>query len=95
MLTKKHLETRFITINIDKCEFLRKKLVLTILPTVVMIKKSQIVGRLSGLRVFNNRTDFKTALFEWHLAQFDVFNYKHDLKNPPEDNDTYSSDDEN
>uniref|UniRef100_A0A0V0G5G9 Thioredoxin domain-containing protein 9 n=1 Tax=Triatoma dimidiata TaxID=72491 RepID=A0A0V0G5G9_TRIDM len=83
ILAKRHLETRFIKINKEKAPFLKGRLGINTIPTVVLVKNNKTVGKLIGLTKFGNVLDFPTELMEWRIAQFEVIRYEGDLNIPP------------
>lgn len=83
ILAKRHLETRFIKINNEKAPFLKGRLGIDTVPTVVLVKNNKTVGKLIGLTKFGNVLDFPTELMEWRIAQSEVIRYDGDLDMPP------------
>ncbi|KAK9497355.1 hypothetical protein O3M35_004688 [Rhynocoris fuscipes] len=83
ILAKKHFETRFIKINSEKAPFLKDRLVIKTIPTILLIKDNKSVGKIVGLSRLDNTKEFGTNLLEWRLAQYQVIRYDGDLSTPP------------
>uniref|UniRef100_A0A069DQR5 Thioredoxin domain-containing protein 9 n=1 Tax=Panstrongylus megistus TaxID=65343 RepID=A0A069DQR5_9HEMI len=83
ILAKRHLETRFVKINNEKAPFLKGRLGINSVPTIVMVKNNKTVGKIIGLSKFGNVLDFPIELMEWRIAQSEVIRYEGDLDMPP------------
>lgn len=83
-LAPKHVETRFVSINAEKCPFLAEKLRVKTIPTLVLVKDGVMVDKIVGFTQLGNKDDFTTETLEWRIAQNDVIDYEGDLSVPPE-----------
>lgn len=82
-LAPKHLETRFVKMNAEKCPFLAEKLKIKTIPTLALIKNGIMVDKVVGFTQLGNRDDFSTEMLEWRIAQNDVIEYEGDVSVPP------------
>ncbi|XP_067663507.1 thioredoxin domain-containing protein 9-like [Haliotis asinina] len=83
IIAKNHLETKFIKINAEKCQFLVERLRIKVLPTLCIAKDGKTVDYIVGFADLGNRDDFPTEMLEWRLGCADIINYQGDLMNPP------------
>lgn len=83
-LSAKHVETRFIKLNVERCQFLVDRLKIRMLPTVAMFKDAKAVSYLKGFDELGGVDDFSTEMLEWRLARSQVLHYDGDLSQPPE-----------
>ncbi len=77
-LAQKHLETRFVKINVDQCaedgasgggaSYLVEKLGIHVMPTVVVIKDRKAMHHLRGFVDLGDTEDFSTEALEWVLG---------------------------
>lgn len=77
-LAQKHLETRFVKINVDQCaedgasgsgaSYLVDKLGIVVMPTIVIIKDRKAVHHLRGFGELGDNEDFSTSALEWVLG---------------------------
>jgi len=77
-LAQKHLETRFVKINVDQCaedgasgggaSYLVDKLGIHVMPTIVIIKDRKAVHHLRGFGELGDTEDFSTEALEWILG---------------------------
>lgn len=84
ILAKKHMETKFVKINAEKCPFLCDRLKIKVIPTIILIKDSQTRGYVVGFTDLGNTDEFSTEMLEWRLAHSEVVNYNGDLNTPPD-----------
>ncbi|XP_050311141.1 thioredoxin domain-containing protein 9 [Anthonomus grandis grandis] len=84
LLAPKHIETRFVKLNAEKCPFLTEKLKIKVIPSVVLIQNTIMVDKIIGFTQLGNRDDFTTEVLEWRLAQNGIINYEGDLSTPPD-----------
>lgn len=82
-LAPKHLETRFIKMNAEKCHFLAEKLKIKTIPTLTLVKNGIMVDKVVGFTQLGNRDDFSTEMLEWRIAHSEVIEYDGDLSVPP------------
>lgn len=82
-IAKKHLETRFVKINAEKCQFLVERLRIKLLPTLCIAKDGKTVDYIVGFDELGGKDDFTTEMLEWRLGRSDIINYQGDLLEPP------------
>lgn len=83
ILAPKHIETKFVKLNAEKCPFLAERLKIKVIPTIVLISKSIMVDRIVGFTDLGNTDEFTTETLEWRIAQNDIIKYEGDLSTPP------------
>lgn len=77
-LAEKHLETRFVKINVDQCaedgasgsgaSYLVEKLGIVVMPTIVIIKDRKAVHHIRGFSELGDTEDFSTEALEWVIG---------------------------
>mmetsp|Transcript_18221 Transcript_18221/g.27661 ORF Transcript_18221/g.27661 Transcript_18221/m.27661 type:complete len:261 (-) Transcript_18221:329-1111(-) len=77
-LAAKHMETRFVKINVDQCaedgqggggaSYLVDKLGIRVMPTIVIVRKRQAVHHIRGFDELGATEDFSTEALEWVLG---------------------------
>eukprot|EP01135_Chromosphaera_perkinsii_P009620 Nk52_evm70s1810 gene=Nk52_evmTU70s1810 len=72
-LAEKHMECRFIKIDAEKSPFLTERLKITIMPTLVLVKKGKVMGQMPGFDMFGGVDNFKTEQLAQALG--DLINY--------------------
>jgi hypothetical protein len=82
-LAPKHMETKFIKIDAEKCPFLVEKFRIFMLPTITLIKEGKVMDHIVGFDDFGGEDDFSTEMMEWRLACGDAIYYDGDLNEPP------------
>ncbi|KAK9452349.1 thioredoxin-like protein [Limtongia smithiae] len=75
-LTAKHMETRFLSINVDTAPFLVVKLKIQILPCVICFIDGKEVLRLVGFEALGNSDNFTSSALEFQLQQSGVITSK-------------------
>ncbi|XP_018319064.1 thioredoxin domain-containing protein 9 [Agrilus planipennis] len=88
ILAAKHVETRFVSLNAEKCPFLAERLKIKVIPTIVCIKDTILIDKIVGFTSLGNRDDFTTDVLEWRLAQNEIINYEGDITLPPTEQNT-------
>lgn len=83
ILAPKHLETKFIKINAEKCKFLVDRLRIVVLPTICIAMDGKTKDYIVGFDDLGNTDEFPTELLEWRLGVAQAINYQGDLTNPP------------
>jgi len=86
ILAPRHLETKFVKLNVEKSPFLTERLNVKTITSIVISVDGKIVDRIVGFTTLGNVDDFTTEMLEWRLAQSDVIEYKGDKSTPPEAN---------
>ena len=84
ILAPKHIETKFIKINAEKCPFLVERLRIVVLPTLCVAIDGKTTDYIVGFDDLGGVDDFPTEMLEWRLGRAQVINYNGDLLNPPE-----------
>lgn len=82
-LAPKHIETRFVKFNAEKCPFLAEKLKIKTIPSIVLVHNTIMVDKIVGFTDLGNCDDFPTEVFEWRIAQNNIIKYDGDLSTPP------------
>ncbi|KAJ1644900.1 hypothetical protein J3B02_002114 [Coemansia erecta] len=72
VLAPHHFETRFVSINIEKCPFLAQKFQIRVLPCLVVVSSGHVADRLVGFEEFGNADGFSTEALERRLAKTGV-----------------------
>lgn len=75
ILAPKHLEAKFIKLNVEKCPFLVERLNIRILPTIYVAVNNKSVCHIRGFTELGNTDEFSTEMLEWRLGQTKVINY--------------------
>ncbi|KAK5713166.1 hypothetical protein LTR15_011529 [Elasticomyces elasticus] len=72
VLAEKHLETRFVSVNVENAAFVVTKLGIQVLPCVVCFKAGLGVGRVLGFEGLGNGHSFSVQELEAKLLSFGV-----------------------
>lgn len=72
VLTKQHLETKFLKINAEKSPFLTERLKIFMLPTLALVKKGKVEDYVVGFDELGGTDDFSTEDLEDRLAKSGV-----------------------
>lgn len=83
LLAPKHLETRFIKINAEKCKFLVDRLRIVVMPTICIAIDGKTQDYIVGFDDLGATDEFPTEMLEWRLGYGKAINYQGDLLNPP------------
>lgn len=83
ILASKHLETRFVKLNVEKAPFLCKRLNINTLPTIMFVKDEKTLGRMVGFGELGDTDEFTTEFLEWRLGLREMITYTGDLAVPP------------
>lgn len=84
LLAPKHVETKFVKINAEKCKFLVERLSIKMLPAILLVKDGKFVDRIVGFGDLGGHDEFSTEMMEWRIARAGVINYSGDLSQPPD-----------
>merc|ERR1711981_692695 len=84
VLAKQHVETKFLKLDVDKCDWIVQRLNIRVIPTMAIIIDGKTTGYLRGFEEFGGTDDFSTEMLEWRLGVAQVISYKGDLKTPPD-----------
>lgn len=83
ILAPKHIETRFVKFNAERCPFLAEKLKIKTIPSIVLVQNTTMIDKIVGFTQLGNCDDFPTEVLEWRIAQNNVIKYEGDLSTPP------------
>ncbi|KAF5926197.1 hypothetical protein HPG69_011324 [Diceros bicornis minor] len=83
ILSKKHLETKFLKLNVEKAPFLCERLRIKVIPTLALVKDGKTQDYVVGFTDLGNTDDFTTETLEWRLGCSDILNYSGNLMEPP------------
>jgi len=84
-ISQRHLETKFLKVDVEKCDWLVKRLNVRIIPTMAIMLKGTVQTYIRGFEGFgDDGKDFPTAMLEWRLGQVKAITYKGDLSTPPD-----------
>ncbi|XP_026127589.1 thioredoxin domain-containing protein 9-like [Carassius auratus] len=83
VLAKKHLETKFIKLNVEKAPFLTERLRIKVLPTLALVKDGKTKDYVVGFNDLGNTDEFPTEMLEWRLGCSAIINYSGNLLEPP------------
>lgn len=94
ILANKHLETRFIKINVDKVSedgasgsgaaYLVEKLGIIVMPTLVLIKNRKAMHHIRGFDELGGTEDFSTESLEWLLGMHEGIHIPEGTEMPQE-----------
>lgn len=84
ILAPRHIECRFIKIDVEKSPFLVSRLGVCVLPTLVLVKEEKVVSRVIGFDDLGGHDNFSTEMLEWRLGVAGVVDYNGDLSQPPD-----------
>ncbi|TSL16124.1 Thioredoxin domain-containing protein 9 [Bagarius yarrelli] len=83
IMAKKHLETKFIKLNVEKAPFLSERLRIKVLPTLALVKDGKTRDYIVGFTDLGNTDEFSTEMLEWRLGCSDIINYSGNRFEPP------------
>ncbi|XP_076016690.1 thioredoxin domain-containing protein 9-like [Genypterus blacodes] len=83
ILAKKHVETKFIKLNVEKAPFLSERLRIKVIPTLALVVDGKTKDYVIGFSDLGNTDEFPTEMLEWRLGCADVINYSGNLMEPP------------
>lgn len=92
-LASKHLETRFVKINVEGCDkdgggggasFLVEKLGIVVMPTLVIIKDRKAVHHIRGFDELGGTEDFSTEALEFVVGGHGGLTLREDAEPPKE-----------
>nr|XP_049695900.1 thioredoxin domain-containing protein 9 [Helicoverpa armigera]XP_049695902.1 thioredoxin domain-containing protein 9 [Helicoverpa armigera] len=85
LLAKRHIETRFVKLDVERAPFLTGRLKIRVIPTIGLVKDNKTKDFIVGFTELGNRDDFSTELLEWRIARSEAIEYNGDLLVPPAD----------
>ncbi|CAL8266530.1 unnamed protein product [Lota lota] len=83
ILAKKHVETKFLKLNVEKAPFLSERLHIKVIPTLALLIDGITKDYVVGFSDLGNTDDFPTEMLEWRLGCTDVINYSGNPMEPP------------
>ena len=75
-MAKKHVETKFIKLNVEKAPFLSERLHIKVIPTMALLIDGITKDFIVGFGDLGNTDEFSTEMLEWRLGCTDVINYR-------------------
>ncbi|XP_077302756.1 phosducin-like protein 3 [Arctopsyche grandis] len=84
ILAHKHIETKFVKLDVERCPFLTERLRIKMIPTISLVKDSKTKDFIVGFTDLGNCDDFSTEVLEWRIAQSGAIEYNGDLLTPPD-----------
>lgn len=84
ILAKRHFETKFCKLDVEKAPYLCHSLKIRVIPTIVLFRKNEYVNLIVGFDDFEGVDVFSTEMMEWRLARAGVITYDGDLTTFPE-----------
>lgn len=85
ILAKKHVETKFLKLNVEKAPFLSERLRIKVIPTLALLIDGKTKDYVVGFTDLGNTDEFSTEMLEWRLGCADVISYSGNLMEPPTD----------
>ncbi|CAF0949491.1 unnamed protein product [Rotaria sp. Silwood1] len=86
ILARKHIETKFVKLNVDRAPFITERLHIKTLPTIALLIDNIVKDKIIGFTDLGNHDEFSTEILEWRLGRGGVIDYKGDLNSPPDEN---------
>ncbi|XP_075870768.1 thioredoxin domain-containing protein 9 [Nelusetta ayraudi] len=83
ILAKKHVETKFIKLNVEKAPFLTERLHIKVIPTMALVLDGKTKDYVVGFTDLGNTDEFSTEMLEWRLGCANIINYSGNLMEPP------------
>ena len=83
LLAPKHVETKFVKLNVERAPFLCDRLKIRILPTMAIVVGSITKDYIKGFDDMGGTDDFSTDMMEWRLACSDAIDYSGNILEPP------------
>ena len=92
LLAKRHMETRFLKINVDGCDqgnggsasYLVHKLGIVIMPTLVLVNDRKVVHQLRGCDELGGNPEFSTKALEYVLGVHGAIQHDSNMELPAE-----------
>ena len=83
LLAPKHLEAKFVKMNVERAPFLCERLPIRVLPTIASVIGGKTKDYIKGFDDLGGRDDFDTEVLEWRLGCSCVIDYTGNLLEPP------------
>jgi hypothetical protein len=84
IIARKHVETKFVKLNVERAPFMVERLHIKTLPTMVLMIDNIVKDKIIGFTDLGNHDEFSTEMLEWRLARGGVIDYKGDVNSPPD-----------
>lgn len=76
ILAKKHVETKFLKLNVEKAPFLSERLRIKVIPTLALLINGKTKDYVVGFTDLGNTDEFSTEMLEWRLGCGGVISYR-------------------
>lgn len=83
ILAPKHLETKFLKVNAERCPFLCERLKIKIIPSIGTVVDGKTKDWIRGFDELGGHDEFTTEMLEWRLGVAGAINYSGNLLEPP------------
>ena len=84
ILARKHIETKFVKLSVDRAPFITERLNIKTIPTLALLIDNIVKDKIIGFTDLGNHDEFSTEVLEWRLGCGGVIDYKGDLSSPPD-----------
>lgn len=81
-LARKHVEAKFVKVDVERSPFLCQRLNVHVLPTIVVFKGGKNEDRIVGFDDLGGVDDFSTEMLEWRLGKSGVIDYAGEKPEP-------------
>ena len=85
VIARKHIETKFVKLSVERAPFMVERLHIKTLPTIVLMIDNVVKDKIIGFTDLGNHDEFSTETLEWRLGCSGVIDYKGDLSSPPDE----------
>ena len=85
VIARKHIETKFVKLSVERAPFMVERLHIKTLPTIVLMIDNIVKDKIIGFTDLGNHDEFSTETLEWRLGCSGVIDYKGDLSSPPDE----------
>lgn len=83
LLAPKHVETKFVKLNVERAPFLCDRLPIRILPTIASVIGGKTKDYIRGFDELGGHDDFTTEVLEWRLGSCGIIDYSGNILEPP------------
>ena len=74
-LAPRHVETKFLKLNVEKAPFMCERLNVRVLPSILCFKDNKVEDRITGFDSLGGVDDFPTEMMEWRLGKCGVIHH--------------------
>ena len=85
ILARKHIETKFVKLSVDRAPFITERLNIKTIPTLALLIDNIVKDKIIGFTDLGNHDEFSTEVLEWRLGCGGVINYKSYLSSPQDE----------